>query len=478
MLSPSSIPEVIDFMFSPQNFTRPTIPTLSEWRYVSKQDAARITVTDNQQLDTSNTVTSAIASLLPGYTNDNEKVYANLFASIHYEYPVQSTEIKKLLEGDLKNGVPLTSKMVAKALNIATMTTEFCLAWNDLAMNLSTRGDLGKEFIQEFNLLVSDRFTSANALNNADKAEVLNKLKDEFKNNKITSELKNRLGALIDLEIQRLNFATNVEKLKNCPQLSSMTNPARDCWRLVMDGGHQDKGIHHFENEQGYMQGMLRGLNLMIATLDEPLTADLYRTLHDAAVDKVYERDNLQTTMKKGYSECGVGFDLIMGINCTEAGLAEYRKKSGVVINESGQTRRLCAAYNPEIAARMEDDKCVTQVIKTRQQICDEHVTEIIDTYNKELRIAKEINDPLKRETAILTCIAKCCQDLDQHHVFEDGNIRTVVFLVMNKLLLKNKLAPVILKEPNAVDMFSLEQIVSLMREGQKTFRTYTTSQN
>lgn len=480
MLFPA-VPEFTNLSFTSSSHNQ--TPAISEWRYVSKKDAARITLTGDQQLDTSNAMASAIASLLPGYAHDNEEAYKKLFASIHNEHPVQSTEIKKLLEDDLKNGIPLTPKLVAKALNIATMTTDFCMAWNDSAMNLSPRSDLGKQFIQAFNSLVSERFASAKAHSNVDKVEVLNRLKYEFKNNETAvSELKNRLESLLDLEIQRLNFATNIEKLKNCPQMSSMINPARDCWRLVMDGEYQHNGIHHFENEQGYMQGMLSGLNLMISTLDEPLTADLYRELHDAAVDKVYERNNLQTTMKKGYSDVGVGFNLIIGNNCTEEGLAEYRRKSGVQIEDFGQTRKLCAEYPPEKAVSMVGNEFVTEILKTSQQICAEHVTEIINTYNTELKTAKEINNPLdspvERETAILTCIAKCCQDLDQHHVFQDGNIRTVVFLVMNKLLLQNKLSPVILKEPNAVDMFSLKQIVGLMRDGQKTFSTLRAPQN
>ncbi len=459
------------------------IPSMSEWRCVSKKEAARITVTDNQFLDTSNAVTDAIASLFPGYTDDNEKAYKSLFASIHNEHQAEAGKVQTWLEGNLNKGETLTSKMVGDALkmvealklaadNAINVNDDFCLLWNDSATKLSPRGDIGKQFIREFDLLVSNKYESAGAFKNVDKLAVLNKLKYEFKNDGAAKpELASRLKSLIELEIQLFLFAANVEKLKNCPQLSSMINAAKDCWRLVLDGQHQHNGIHHFENEKGYMQGMLRGLNLMISTLDTPLSADLYRELHDTAIDKVYVMDDLQKTLTKGYFGTGVEFNLVMGRNCTEAGLLEYRGKLGVTILENNT--KLSINYSPNTSVIWDGEKSVVKINKSIQEVCADAASDVINNYHFELATANKINDGIEKETAILTSIAKCCQDLDQHHFFNDGNIRTAVFLVMNKLLLQNGLAPVILHEPNAVDMFSLKEIVGLMREGQKNFRQY-----
>jgi hypothetical protein len=66
--------------------------------------------------------------------------------------------------------------------------------------------------------------------------------------------------------------------------------------------------------------------------------------------------------------------------------------------------------------------------------------------------------------------IARCCQDLDQHHLFSDGNARTLGFLVMNKLLLQNGLSPVVLVDPNHIDMNSIDELVTKMRFAQVQF--------
>lgn len=65
-----------------------------------------------------------------------------------------------------------------------------------------------------------------------------------------------------------------------------------------------------------------------------------------------------------------------------------------------------------------------------------------------------------------------CCQDLDQHHLFMDGKIRTIAFLVMNKLLLQNDLLPSVLQDPSVFDMNSIEEIVEDIRWGQEAFQT------
>ena len=41
-----------------------------------------------------------------------------------------------------------------------------------------------------------------------------------------------------------------------------------------------------------------------------------------------------------------------------------------------------------------------------------------------------------------LELIIRTCQDLDQMHLFTDGNIRTIAFLVMNKMLIENGFNP------------------------------------
>lgn len=65
-----------------------------------------------------------------------------------------------------------------------------------------------------------------------------------------------------------------------------------------------------------------------------------------------------------------------------------------------------------------------------------------------------------------ISLIAETCQTLDQLHLFNDGNIRTV-YLIMNKLLIDIGLSPSILKNPNIFDGYSLNELTEAILRGQ-----------
>jgi hypothetical protein len=205
----------------------------------------------------------------------------------------------------------------------------------------------------------------------------------------------------------------------------------------------------------------------MLDTLDNPLTPDLYCSMHDTAVDQVFNKsgDSIAKGYPKGWME--TCFVLKDGINCTPEGLEEFKlspKNGGWIrlVNHLGKQKLV-------ICRTGGDWRMSPQEIAQR---CNDHTQRIIYAYDTDIAIAKQIpeNDP-SRETAILTAVAKCCQDLDQYHFFTDGTIRTAAFLSMNKLLLQMGLSPTILHDPNVLDMYSVEQIVALIRAGQNTFR-------
>jgi hypothetical protein len=99
-----------------------------------------------------------------------------------------------------------------------------------------------------------------------------------------------------------------------------------------------------------------------------------------------------------------------------------------------------------------------------RQEIAEA----ILNKCYEEITSAKEQND----EDAKLTAIVRCCQDLDQAHLFVDGNIRTIAFGVLPKLLLENDLRPCILPDPNILDGSSVEEIKQAICQGQETFQS------
>ncbi len=50
------------------------------------------------------------------------------------------------------------------------------------------------------------------------------------------------------------------------------------------------------------------------------------------------------------------------------------------------------------------------------------------------------------------SAIARCCQDLEKAHLFDDGNARTMSMLVVSKLLLENGLRTAMMEDPNRFD--------------------------
>jgi hypothetical protein len=61
---------------------------------------------------------------------------------------------------------------------------------------------------------------------------------------------------------------------------------------------------------------------------------------------------------------------------------------------------------------------------------------------------------------------------LDQAHLLPDGNIRTIAFGVLPKLLLENGFEPTILHDPNILDGYSVAEIKVAILQGQKDFRS------
>lgn len=58
-------------------------------------------------------------------------------------------------------------------------------------------------------------------------------------------------------------------------------------------------------------------------------------------------------------------------------------------------------------------------------------------------------------DDATLHAIAQCCQQLNQHHLFAEANIRTIGFLCLNKLLLDQGAPATILEYPKVLDMYA-----------------------
>ncbi|SFQ73773.1 hypothetical protein SAMN05216567_13316 [Variovorax sp. OK605] len=410
----------------------------------------------------------------------SKAAFDNLFTALHTSYPTKSQAVRILLEGAHDGGAPLTPKLVGQAIHIAENSAAMlCDKYSERATlsSLSPRGDEGRALLTDFSRLVVERNIACAATTCSARSEVLGAIISEIRSAPHVSEnVKQRLLAHAEAAKLQQDFADKAAT-SDIPVIRALKSPVDACWKLVMDGylglgsfsGTAALKQSHFENECGYMRGMLNGLNAMLATMREPLTAEMYESLHDVAVNGVQERDTLDHTAvmaSKFRDGEAVGFKLDVAgngaigklPNMTQAGLGEYM--------ESGKAKTGLISFDN----REPVPKLVAKEIP--RETCIQKATEIIGKYGVAREKALEMGNAGDRELAILRAIAACCQDLDQHHLFMDGNIRTIAFLVMNKLLLQNELLPSVLQDPNVFDMNGIEEIVGDIRLGQEAFQT------
>lgn len=87
----------------------------------------------------------------------------------------------------------------------------------------------------------------------------------------------------------------------------------------------------------------------------------------------------------------------------------------------------------------------------------------IIAQYHQELEAAIT---PEEKERAIVRMVAT----LEKYHIFSDGNIRTLVMLVLNRELVKNGFSPTVMDNPNFFDMSATNEIIAAVEVGMDVF--------
>ena len=100
--------------------------------------------------------------------------------------------------------------------------------------------------------------------------------------------------------------------------------PKTELWRLFMDGKDHDRGILGFENERGYMEGMMRGFIQVVKTLNERLDDISYERLHNICTGKVRDTDGM--SLLPSYYPQQMEFSISYN-NWSEEGYHELQKK-------------------------------------------------------------------------------------------------------------------------------------------------------
>lgn len=272
----------------------------------------------------------------------------------------------------------------------------------------------------------------------------------------------------------------------------------KDICRLVIDDEHLKENQNQwlFENEPGYLSGILDSFIAMLAHHKEKLSVEMFEDFHDLSVDNVYTRccqssnKQSQNQMKRGFRDDDtiVHFDL-SPINSTRKGINEFltrNKDTSILIDEDDDDEEIdrkflkgdmeyCLVDNEvptydNYSTDTDIDMTLATGPKTRQQ-CIDNVTRMLNTLHSTIgQHLHHTNSVGVDESAIVKAIAQFCQELDQYHPFHDGNIRTVAFITMNKLLLEHGMNPTVLNNPNILDGYDIDLLADKITEGQKRF--------
>ena len=226
------------------------------------------------------------------------------------------------------------------------------------------------------------------------------------------------------------------------------TFPRSEIWRMFIDAEKQRKenGWLDFEaREPGYIQAMLTGWDVMVESLNEPVSISLIKKLHAACSNNVNDlNDGCIPGSFRDNQNSGVGLEY--GENASVDGILEIMQFD----------------LETHYAINKRDSRL--DVPKESLENLTNYVEKIVAKYNY------EISQPLSAESKLKTII-ELIVSLERTHPFVDANTRTFSMLLLNKELLRNGFSPTILNNPNRFAGLSRAELYNEVVNGMTYFQ-------
>lgn len=282
--------------------------------------------------------------------------------------------------------------------------------------------------------------------------------------------------------------------------------PTRELYRLIVDGKfHQTQNgwVGYERREPGSLKAFFAALSLVLhklqrnltsANKENDLTIDFIEELHAACLTNVANTNNSDLALKPGQMRCNnsqhiAGFQIepnrvtLEGVtqmlNLIESQKVDYPLYQGSwlgISEEKGTIAMETAihAFSIENIRKqngVNDNKALAEEIfydvkmgryaycAPRADYVAREMRAITANYNQS--IAKAMTDDEK-----LTVIVDHIQQYERLHPFMDGNGRTFVNLLLNYLLMKNGFPPATFYEPNLFDVYSVDDLVTVIKNG------------
>ncbi|MFJ1268100.1 hypothetical protein ACD661_05995 [Legionella lytica] len=254
--------------------------------------------------------------------------------------------------------------------------------------------------------------------------------------------------------------------------------PNEAYWKLLIDYEYwlnNDASIFDKQDSPGYLKRISKAFLYLLETMDEGLTCNFVLRLHDMAYNE--------------QRKCYLGFkphvaSSLSDESVTHDGLIELINKinngmpKGLSLTYSKELDNYYERYPidlqqvnaEEILANLMTDVWPHLFIERNSLISEVEweVENLITQYNESIQQA---NMPKER----LKCIATLIRDLHQYHPFGDGNGRTFIFLLLNKLLITNGFSATAVESPQRFSGYSISELIIEIERGQGNFRELCT---
>lgn len=312
--------------------------------------------------------------------------------------------------------------------------------------------------------------------------------------------MENQGGSLLTVGLHELFFRKKTEILENViersiensehPGLTHLKNLGKEnYWKILIDGNVHDKNDKHFyDRSKGYMASMMKGLGMIAAEIDKPLSTDFIIDLHTAATalvtnDQPIVRREVGKEDHVYTQEENWAVAYLKGHNFQEQGLKKAPNAWGVTreFSEDGMTelaalrddldKLVDRGYFYEENVRLEGiDRTVqwkagkTQTGDELQGIVKKLMDQVIEKADREIEAAKAKQD----QDGVIGAIIDCCRGLGVIHPFKDANGRLIMFLTLNKMLMQQGMPPTVLEDQGFMVGKSKAELTALIKQGQQ----------
>jgi hypothetical protein len=250
---------------------------------------------------------------------------------------------------------------------------------------------------------------------------------------------------------------------------------------LVGNGVPGVTGPLAFENEPGYLRGLLAGFTFMLATLGAPLTPALLCALHDAAVAGV-----IRTTgrpFRLGFATRPWRYGFLWNV---EGMLPEFPTMSREAWAENFSERIVHVPWREWVDSDVLDlwtpgprDGFLVRLGRMRKPAQfflepiwasrrgaafvaerDARLAGTIHAFHRAVATAED-------DAAWLAAVVRLCRTLELLHLFPDGNGRTIYGLLLQKLLIERGRGPIVLETPCTFDgYYSTPEMAAIVARG------------